>query len=198
MQVSPKCSDADIRLVSYCESLSRDTTKPHAVHSFSGSWLVRSGSRQASLILFFSLQVRNLPLSATDETLLREFSRFKPGCVQRVKKLTDYAFVHYSCREDAMEALSLMRGAVIDGATVEVMLAKPAVVKDRNSRRNHGRASQGSGSPEGGGAAAAVERDPAWSPVRSPEDRKASQTRCNYIHCPAEGELALFYTSCAC
>lgn len=141
--------------------------------------------------------MRNLPLSATDETLLREFSCFKPGCVQRVKKLTDYAFIHYFCREDAMEALTLMQGAVIDGAIVEVMLAKPAVVKDRNSRRNYSRAPQGSGSPEGGGAA--VEWDPTWSPVSSPagsKDRKASQTRRNYLHCPAEGELALFYTSC--
>lgn len=146
--------------------------------------------------LFLSPQVRNLPLGATDETLFREFSRFKPGCIQRVKKLTDYAFVHYFCREDAMEALTLMHGAVIDGAVVEVMLAKPAVVKDRNSRRNYGRAPQGSGSPEGGEAA--VEWDPTWSPVSSPagsKDRKASQARRNYLHCPAEGELVLFYTS---
>lgn len=139
--------------------------------------------------------MRNLPLSATDETLLCEFSRFKPGCVQRVKKLTDYAFIHYFRREDAMEALSLMHGAVIDGATVEVMLAKPASVKDRNSKRNFGRACQGSGSPEGGGAAA-VERDPMGSPSPADsEDRKARQIQCNYLHCPIEGELALFHTS---
>lgn len=69
-------------------------------------------------------------LSTTEETLRQEFSRFKPGSVERVRKLTDYAFVHYRCRDDAIAALSLMNGAQIDGADVEVMLAKPARMKD--------------------------------------------------------------------
>lgn len=76
------------------------------------------------------LQVRNLMLDTTEETLRHEFSHFKPGSVERVKKLADYAFVHYRCRSDAVTALSLMNGAQIDGATVEVTLAKPAVIKD--------------------------------------------------------------------
>ncbi|XP_068443921.1 probable RNA-binding protein 46 isoform X2 [Clinocottus analis] len=76
------------------------------------------------------LYVRNLMLSTGEETLRQEFSRFKPGCVERVKKLTDYAFVHYRCRDDAVAALGLMNGAQIDGAAVEVTLAKPAGVKD--------------------------------------------------------------------
>uniref|UniRef100_A0A4W5J8Z0 Probable RNA-binding protein 46 n=1 Tax=Hucho hucho TaxID=62062 RepID=A0A4W5J8Z0_9TELE len=59
------------------------------------------------------------------DTLRQEFSRFKPGTVERVKKLTDYAFVHYHSREDAVTALHLMNGALIDGATIEVTLAKP-------------------------------------------------------------------------
>uniref|UniRef100_A0A3B5ABM9 Probable RNA-binding protein 46 n=1 Tax=Stegastes partitus TaxID=144197 RepID=A0A3B5ABM9_9TELE len=71
------------------------------------------------------LYVRNLMLDTTEETLRQEFSFFKPGAVERVKKLTDYAFVHYRCRSDALTALSLMNGAQIDGAIVEVMLAKP-------------------------------------------------------------------------
>ncbi|KAI3376593.1 hypothetical protein L3Q82_016475, partial [Scortum barcoo] len=58
------------------------------------------------------LYVRNLMLSTTEETLRQEFSRFKPGSVERVKKLTDYAFVHYRCRDDAITALSLMNGAL--------------------------------------------------------------------------------------
>ncbi|XP_029283335.1 putative RNA-binding protein 46 isoform X2 [Cottoperca gobio] len=76
------------------------------------------------------LYVRNLMLSTCEETLRQEFSRFKPGSVERVKKLTDYAFVHYRCRDDAVTALSLMNGAQIDGATVEVTLAKPAGIKE--------------------------------------------------------------------
>lgn len=150
-----------------------------------------------SLIFFSPIQVRNLPLSTTDESLLRAFSRFKPGCVQRVKKLTDYAFIHFFCREDAMEALALMHGAVIDGTTVEVTLAKPAAMKDRNNKRNSSRASLGSGSPEGRGPA--VQRVRIGSPGNSPagsESGRASQTGCNYLHVPVEGKLALLSTSC--
>uniref|UniRef100_A0A674AP40 Probable RNA-binding protein 46 n=1 Tax=Salmo trutta TaxID=8032 RepID=A0A674AP40_SALTR len=71
------------------------------------------------------LYVRNLMMTTTEDTLRQEFSRFKPGTVERVKKLTDYAFVHYHSREDAVTALHLMNGALIDGATIEVTLAKP-------------------------------------------------------------------------
>uniref|UniRef100_A0A667YTR6 Probable RNA-binding protein 46 n=1 Tax=Myripristis murdjan TaxID=586833 RepID=A0A667YTR6_9TELE len=85
------------------------------------------------------LYVRNLMLSTTEETLRQEFSCFKAGAVERVKKLTDYAFIHYRCREDAITALHLMNGAVIDGAVVEVTLAKPAGIKDGSmSGRKHG------------------------------------------------------------
>lgn len=86
--------------------------------------------RPPPLCVSLLLQVRNLMFNTTEETLHQEFSRFKPGSVERVKKLTDYAFVHYRSRGDALAALSLMNGAEIDGATVEVTLAKPVGVKD--------------------------------------------------------------------
>ncbi|KAG7215512.1 hypothetical protein INR49_022474 [Caranx melampygus] len=100
-----------------------------------------------------SLCVRNLMLSTSEETLRREFSSFKPGCVERVKKLTDYAFVHYRCRDDALTALTLMNGAHVDGAAVEVMLAKPAGIKDASvlGRRLNGRAYPGNHGGGGGG-----------------------------------------------
>lgn len=86
-----------------------------------------------------ALQVRNLMLSTSEETLFQEFSHLKPGSVERVKKFTDYAFVHYYCREDALAALAVMNGVQIDGATVEVMLAKPATSKeDSSGSRRHG------------------------------------------------------------
>lgn len=102
------------------------------------------------------LQVRNLMLSTTEETLHQEFSRFKPGSVERVKKLTDYAFVHYRSREDAVTALGLMNGSQIDGASVEVMLAKPASFKEGSvvPRRYNGRGYLGNATgagPAGGG-----------------------------------------------
>ncbi|XP_036968526.1 probable RNA-binding protein 46 isoform X2 [Acanthopagrus latus] len=98
------------------------------------------------------LYVRNLMLSTTEETLHLEFSCFKPGCVERVKKLTDYAFVHYRTREDAVTALGLMNGAQIDGARVEVTLAKPAAIKDGSiaGRRYNSRGYLGNTAAAGG------------------------------------------------
>ncbi|KAF3698169.1 putative RNA-binding protein 46 RNA-binding motif protein 46 [Channa argus] len=98
------------------------------------------------------LYVRNLMMSTTEETLRQEFSRFKPGSVERVKKLTDYAFIHYRCRDDAINALTLMNGAEIDGAIVEVTLAKPAVIKDASvaGRRKDNRGYLGNHTTAGG------------------------------------------------
>uniref|UniRef100_A0A3Q1G5I6 Probable RNA-binding protein 46 n=1 Tax=Acanthochromis polyacanthus TaxID=80966 RepID=A0A3Q1G5I6_9TELE len=98
------------------------------------------------------LYVRNLMLDTTEETLRQEFSYFKPGSVERVKKLTDYAFIHYRCRSDAVTALSVMNGAQIDGATVEVMLAKPVGPKDGGVavRRFSSRRHLGGGGPGNG------------------------------------------------
>nr|XP_046236077.1 probable RNA-binding protein 46 [Scatophagus argus]XP_046236078.1 probable RNA-binding protein 46 [Scatophagus argus] len=99
------------------------------------------------------LYVRNLMLSTTEETLRQEFSCFKPGSVERVKKLTDYAFIHYRCRDDAIAALSVMNGAQIDGVSVEVTLAKPPGIRDGSAA---GRAYSSRGYPgnsAGGGGA---------------------------------------------
>ncbi|KAG9273828.1 probable RNA-binding protein 46 [Astyanax mexicanus] len=81
------------------------------------------------------LYVRNLMLHTTEETLCSEFSRLKPGSVERVKKLSDYAFIHFHSREDALAAKQFMNGKLIDGSQIEVTLAKPSS-KDRNRRFN--------------------------------------------------------------
>uniref|UniRef100_A0A8C2FGM2 RRM domain-containing protein n=1 Tax=Cyprinus carpio TaxID=7962 RepID=A0A8C2FGM2_CYPCA len=93
------------------------------------------------------LYVRNLMLSTTEETLRSEFSRLKLGSVERVKKLTDYAFIHFYNREDALNALESMNGKVIDGSPIEVTLAKP-VSKDGNKRSGL-RSSYGGVAPAG-------------------------------------------------
>ncbi|XP_010626285.1 probable RNA-binding protein 46 [Fukomys damarensis] len=81
------------------------------------------------------LFVRNLMISTTEETIKAEFNKFKPGAVERVKKLRDYAFVHFFNREDAVAAMSVMSGKCIDGASIEVTLAKP--VNKENTWRQH-------------------------------------------------------------
>lgn len=95
------------------------------------------------------LKVRNLMLDTTEETLRREFSRFKPGSVERVKKLTDYAFVHFRSRSEALATLAVMNGVQIDGTTVEVSLAKPTGNKEPvGGRRNSSRGGGGGGGDE--------------------------------------------------
>ncbi|XP_067118077.1 probable RNA-binding protein 46 [Osmerus mordax] len=97
------------------------------------------------------LYVRNLMLSTTEDALRREFSRLRPGAVERVKKLTDYAFVHFHSRDDALAALQRMNGALIDGAAVEVTLAKPVCREGGRGGRRGGGGDMGGGGGGGGG-----------------------------------------------
>ena len=75
------------------------------------------------------LYVRNLPLSTSEQTIAGVFSRFG-GQVERVKKIKDYAFVHFSSREAALEAMGEMQGKeLFEGGgserKLEISLAKP-------------------------------------------------------------------------
>ncbi|XP_042312734.1 APOBEC1 complementation factor isoform X1 [Sceloporus undulatus] len=93
------------------------------------------------------LYVRNLMLSTTEETIEKEFSSIKPGSVERVKKIRDYAFVHFNNREDAVEAMKVLNGKVVDGSPIEVTLAKP-VDKDSYVRYTRGTGGRGAVLPE--------------------------------------------------
>ncbi|XP_004701424.1 APOBEC1 complementation factor [Echinops telfairi] len=83
------------------------------------------------------LYVRNLMLSTSEEMIEKEFNNIKPGAVERVKKIRDYAFVHFSNREDAVKAMKALNGKVVDGSPIEVTLAKP-VDKDSYVRYTRG------------------------------------------------------------
>nr|XP_028585498.1 APOBEC1 complementation factor isoform X5 [Podarcis muralis] len=93
------------------------------------------------------LYVRNLMLSTTEETIEKEFNNIKPGSVERVKKIRDYAFVHFNNREDAVEAMKVLNGKVVDGSPIEVTLAKP-VDKDSYVRYTRGTGGRGTVLPE--------------------------------------------------
>ncbi|XP_053495959.1 APOBEC1 complementation factor isoform X1 [Ictalurus furcatus] len=88
------------------------------------------------------LYIRNLMLATTEETIEKEFNAIKPGAVERVKKIRDYAFVHFSQREDAIAAMNALNGKVIDGSPIEVTLAKP-VDKDSYVRYTRGTGGRG-------------------------------------------------------
>ncbi|XP_067858669.1 APOBEC1 complementation factor isoform X4 [Heptranchias perlo] len=88
------------------------------------------------------LYVRNLMLPTSEEAIEKEFNSIKPGTVERVKKIRDYAFVHFVTREDAINAMHGMNGKVLDGSPIEVTLAKP-VDKDSYVRYTRGTGGRG-------------------------------------------------------
>jgi len=75
------------------------------------------------------LYVKNLALKATEEIIKTTFSKY--GQVDRVKKIKDYAFVHFKEREDAMKALEELNGHELEGEQVDITLAKPIDRKKR-------------------------------------------------------------------
>ncbi|KAM4032071.1 APOBEC1 complementation factor isoform 2-T2 [Anomaloglossus baeobatrachus] len=93
------------------------------------------------------LYVRNLMLTTTEEAIEKEFNNIKPGAVERVKKIRDYAFVHFNNRNDAVDAMNALNGKIIDGSPIEVSLAKP-VDKDSYVRYTRGTGGRG-GSVQG-------------------------------------------------
>ncbi|XP_067844562.1 RNA-binding protein 47 isoform X4 [Heptranchias perlo] len=79
------------------------------------------------------LYVRNLMIETMEDTIKKIFSQFNPGCVERVKKIRDYAFVHFTTRDDAVLAMEKLNGTDLEGSYIEVTLAKP-VDKEQYSR----------------------------------------------------------------
>ncbi|XP_067892556.1 RNA-binding protein 47 isoform X4 [Heterodontus francisci] len=79
------------------------------------------------------LYVRNLMIETMEDTIKKIFSQFNPGCVERVKKIRDYAFVHFTTRHDAVLAMEKLNGTELEGSYIEVTLAKP-VDKEQYSR----------------------------------------------------------------
>jgi len=101
--------------------------------------------------------VRNLSPAIDDVKLNELFKQY--GSVEKVKKIKDYAFIHFLNREDAMRAIEELDGQELDDLKIEVSLAKPQVDK-RETRRgmsgfgalNQGSRGRGEGfSPRGRG-----------------------------------------------
>ncbi|KAM4633383.1 heterogeneous nuclear ribonucleoprotein Q isoform 2-T4 [Polymixia lowei] len=69
------------------------------------------------------LFVRNLANGVTEEILVQSFGQF--GKLERVKKLKDYAFIHFDERDCAVKALEEMNGKELEGEHIEIVFAKP-------------------------------------------------------------------------
>lgn len=74
-----------------------------------------------------NVYVRNLKPTTSEFTVWAAFNNIRPGSIERVKKIEDrdFAFVHFHRREDALYAVQMMHGQLIDGQEVHVSLAKP-------------------------------------------------------------------------
>lgn len=69
------------------------------------------------------LYVRNLTQDISEEKLKEAFEQF--GKVERVKKIKDYAFIHFEDRDHAVKAMEGLDGKEMGGSNIEVSLAKP-------------------------------------------------------------------------
>ncbi|XP_043729608.1 heterogeneous nuclear ribonucleoprotein Q-like [Cervus elaphus] len=69
------------------------------------------------------LFVRNLANTVTEEILEKAFSQ--SGKLERVKKLKDYAFIHFDERDGAVKAMEEMNDKDLEGENIEIVFAKP-------------------------------------------------------------------------
>jgi heterogeneous nuclear ribonucleoprotein R len=77
------------------------------------------------------LYVKNLKEAVTEERLTELFGQH--GEIERVKKIKDYAFVHFKEREGAIKALEALRGTVLEDIQIDISLAKPQSDKKKKT-----------------------------------------------------------------
>lgn len=87
------------------------------------------------------LYIRNLMLTTTEAQIEEVFSKFAP--VERVKKIRDYAFVHFHSKEDAHCAMEAMNGRGREGGWREGG-------REEREKERRGREREGGGREERG------------------------------------------------
>ena len=71
------------------------------------------------------LYVRNFEIRTTPDTIQKVFENAINTKIERVKKIYDYAFIHFYERANAEMALAKLQNADIDGSNIEIRWAKP-------------------------------------------------------------------------
>jgi Q family heterogeneous nuclear ribonucleoprotein R len=71
------------------------------------------------------IYLSNLMLRTSEDKIRDIILKIRPDSVERVKKIKDYAFVHFYHREDADEVLNYIDGMDIDGSCIRAEWAKP-------------------------------------------------------------------------
>ncbi|XP_029639162.1 probable RNA-binding protein 46 isoform X2 [Octopus sinensis] len=91
------------------------------------------------------LYARNLMMSTSEDTIRKVFTEVtkKDDVIERVKKIRDFAFVHFKSREDAVLAQNKLNGTLLENSKIEVVFAKPVEKSDRIKRMNYSQNSYG-------------------------------------------------------
>lgn len=71
------------------------------------------------------LYVRNFLIRTTPDTIQSVFEAAINSKIERLKKIYDYAFIHFYEREHAEMAMRKLQNKEIDGSVVEIRWAKP-------------------------------------------------------------------------
>lgn len=71
------------------------------------------------------LYVRNFKIGTSPETIQKVFENAIHEKIERVKKIYDYAFIHFFERNHAELALTKLDNADVDGSIIEIRWAKP-------------------------------------------------------------------------
>ncbi|KRZ23279.1 Heterogeneous nuclear ribonucleoprotein Q [Trichinella pseudospiralis] len=100
------------------------------------------------------LYLRPLKDSVSEEELRVKFSQY--GTVERVKRIKDYAFVHFAEREQAEKAIEAMKGQEFDGVPCEVSFAKPTDRKRKDVRIGSSGVGIGGGGVGGGSGTGSI------------------------------------------
>lgn len=78
---------------------------------------------QATMERVKVLYVRNLVADVTEDELKEVFAAH--GLIERVKKIKDYAFIHFEDRDAAVRAMRNLQESELRGVKISVSLAKP-------------------------------------------------------------------------
>lgn len=79
------------------------------------------------------LYVKNLSAEVTEEEVQSVFEAY--GKLERVRKMKDYAFVHFDLREDAVKAMEEQNTKVLGKLPLEISLARPLTEKKKQAQQ---------------------------------------------------------------
>ena len=79
------------------------------------------------------LYVKNISAEVTEEEVQKLFETY--GKLERVRKMKDYAFIHFEQREECMKAMEEQQGKILGKNALEISLARPLTEKKKQAQQ---------------------------------------------------------------